>query len=1017
MTTVNYCTGNHILIGLGGTGGKILRAFKMRMFEEFPSQDERNKLPVSLLYVDSTDEMMPKEGRPNPAFRVMGQDASFTQNEFLNIKAVDINYILDHINNYPQLKGIVGNVAAVEEAIGNLGAAAGQKRRAGRILFAANGQSYVNALQNAYGRCTNVSGNETPANIYIFAGLCGGTGSGSIIDAIVQARKTYTDAAIYVYAMIPERNLPNPNIDQGRYYQNGYAAVSELNALQSGRWHPCDITGRNNTYWDKSSWGMTQGVANGITLYSNVNTNGIRIESFEQLPKIVGDFIFARIFYVNETDQKYEELLHAFRYENMNDFAFEYDETATPDASGKTPVARTKKINSFGIKRVMYPELRVLKHITYTVGEKVLLQFKYNNWKENRGFVDSERNMDYNKVVSDKVSNWMLDESHLFLEKKILESDPDYVTFKDYWHEKAVGYANEARQANDPLTELDNILKEFYANHFNEEGVEKFYNNKRKTWNEMAKEIRSTIEHDLFEQWKEGKFSIVELQKVSAKVLEKVDNIYNNELLEAETKARNNCDSRDQEREANVYDWTHVSLGGRLIGKRGDYFTNHQLILEDLYVNKTKCVAIEFARGLVGRLRLELTDMDSELSAFAKKISDAIEATEKLVAAHRKTNKGLEDMKEAVIEVSEDDLMKKFETQMSTGNESDMRSISIDIREKILEGKNFTTFGRMAALISTDEIKDAFDTILAGKVKQKHDETVAKESRILGLNVLTQLRQKLITDDDINAFAFKTVQQSGAFLKLDNNQMQLHVRNNEGELSPSNPASINKKSIFVIIPSPDKDDESMQRFINKLETAFMNSIPQGGGNTSIKIIKDSPKKDELLIIMFSYLYPMRSAEWLAEYKVRYENSLNPRNAILFHSEGDGKSLPSLFVVENAEEIAAQSLTKQDAPPPAQSAVFPALQPATMPSLTPQINLHIAVGGQVYGPFTYELCKQMVQTGQLTAQSMVWMQGMVAWTPASQVTELQDLFAPVLPSSGPTPMPPTPDPTPPPLTTL
>lgn len=58
--TKHFCTSNHILVGLGGTGGKILRAFKMRMFEEFPVQEERNELPVALLYVDSTNEMMPK---------------------------------------------------------------------------------------------------------------------------------------------------------------------------------------------------------------------------------------------------------------------------------------------------------------------------------------------------------------------------------------------------------------------------------------------------------------------------------------------------------------------------------------------------------------------------------------------------------------------------------------------------------------------------------------------------------------------------------------------------------------------------------------------------------------------------------------------------------------------------------------------------------------------------------------------------------------------------------------------
>lgn len=54
--TKNFCNSNHILVGLGGTGGKILRAFKMRMFEEFPTQEERGKLSVALLYVDSTDE-------------------------------------------------------------------------------------------------------------------------------------------------------------------------------------------------------------------------------------------------------------------------------------------------------------------------------------------------------------------------------------------------------------------------------------------------------------------------------------------------------------------------------------------------------------------------------------------------------------------------------------------------------------------------------------------------------------------------------------------------------------------------------------------------------------------------------------------------------------------------------------------------------------------------------------------------------------------------------------------------
>lgn len=406
MSNTITVTGNHILVGLGGTGGKILRAFKMRMFEEFPTSEERKKQPVSILYVDSTDEMMPKDGRARADFRVMGQDASFTNNEFLNIKAVDVEHILDHINNYPSVKGIVENVGAVKSAIGSLGQAAGQKRRAGRLLFAANAIGYVNSLKDAYYRAQEISGTADKTTIYIFAGLSGGTGSGSIVDALVQTRKAYPDAKILVFAMLPEMSLPKSDMDQGRYYQNGVAAMKELNALQAGRWNPQDVTGRGEIklYNDR-----VKGIADGLTVYSNVNENGLTINSLSELPKIVSDYIFARIFYVSDEDAVNMDIIRAQTFENMDDFALEFDEAANSGADGRVPVARTKKINSFGIKRVIYPELRVLKHITYTLGESILYQFKYNNWRENQGFVNEERNKDYRRDYLSKENQQGMD--------------------------------------------------------------------------------------------------------------------------------------------------------------------------------------------------------------------------------------------------------------------------------------------------------------------------------------------------------------------------------------------------------------------------------------------------------------------------------------------------------------------------------------------------------------------------------------------------------------------------------
>ena len=1008
-----FDNGNHILVGLGGTGGKILKAFKMRMFEEFPDAKERDKQPVALLYVDSTREMM---GIGRPDFRVMGLDASFEESEFLNIKDVDIEHILNHIDNYPAIKGIINNVGAVKTAIGSLGQAAGQKRRAGRILFAANAVAYVNALKNAYSKCINISQNASELNVHIFAGLCGGTGSGAIVDAIVQARKTFPEANIAVYAMIPEMNLPHANMDQGRYYQNGYAALNELNALQAGRFIPHDVTGAGREaklFNDK-----VKGVADGLTLYSNVNENGMTINSLTELPKIVSDYVYARVFLINAQDEVNHNIIRSYTFENMDDFALEYDETKNAGSNGQVPVARTKKVNSFGIKRVIYPELRVLKHITYTIGEKILFQFKYNNWNDNQGYVNEEANKDYRQEYFNdaNLGKWMLDEKHLTLESKILPSDRDYPTFYDYWHDKAIDYAGEAKMADNPLNELDNIMADFYAKQFRKKGVDDFFKDKEQAIPEMSKEIRRVIEHELYEKWKTGDISIVELIKVSSLLLERISNIRKDidaKIIQLQT----DLEGLSQERQANVNEWVSKGfLSKKVFGGDKDSFAGHQEILTDYYTCKTRLESFAFAKKLCAKLFIELGKLDADISLFGQKITDAIDETERLVAAQRKVNKGLEDMKGAVIEVSEEETMSEFEVELKV-DKVDMPNIARQIREAILPESEFVNFGLLADDITIEEITDAFDLKLAEVIKIKHDEKIEQNKKVLGLNILTQLKQKLTTDEEIQRFALDIVRQSGVYLKLNNDQMQLHVRNNEGNLSPTNPASINKKVIMVSIPSPD-ENEQLKHFADKLEKAFRNSFAQGNQQTTLVVNKKSLRKDELSITTVAYCFPIRAISWMEPYKERYESFLNTgnvntdaSNAILLHTEGDGKQLPSLFVVENAAAIAAEdSATPAPAPspaptpgpgmPPPPPTSGPGMPPPPPQPAVPQIQLMMFVGGQQYGPYDYATCKQFVQGGQLNQQTMVWMQGMPAWTPAGQVPELQSLFAPQMPPQMP-----------------
>lgn len=71
-------------------------------------------------------------------------------------------------------------------------------------------------------------------------------------------------------------------------------------------------------------------------------------------------------------------------------------------------------------------------------------------------------------------------------------------------------------------------------------------------------------------------------------------------------------------------------------------------------------------------------------------------------------------------------------------------------------------------------------------------------------------------------------------------------------------------------------------------------------------------------------------------------------------------------------------------------------PETVPPPIPTAMYHVAINGQASGPYDMTTLHQMVSTGQLTANSLVWKAGMAQWTTAGLIDELQDLFANTMP---------------------
>ena len=63
-----------------------------------------------------------------------------------------------------------------------------------------------------------------------------------------------------------------------------------------------------------------------------------------------------------------------------------------------------------------------------------------------------------------------------------------------------------------------------------------------------------------------------------------------------------------------------------------------------------------------------------------------------------------------------------------------------------------------------------------------------------------------------------------------------------------------------------------------------------------------------------------------------------------------------------------------------------------PPPVPVVAYHVAVNGQATGPFDMNALVQMKSSGQLTADSLVWKNGMTEWVKAGTANELKGLFA-------------------------
>lgn len=894
-------TNNFILVGLGGTGGKVLKAFKKRMFQEFPA-DIREKIPVGFVYVDTTDEMM----RPgDKTWYVLGEDAQFKNNEFVFIKGVDLDQIFGNPSGFPGLKGVIGDPEVMQKTIGNLGAAAGQKRRAGRILFGANVAKYRQAVNAQFDKCKKISGNDK-TTVLIFSGLAGGTGSGSIVDVVAQTRKIdqfmNDNTSIVVFPMIPEITPPS-GCDAGRYHANGYAALQELNALLVGSYKPFDLTGLSPT--GRVEFGGLKRIANGLMVYSDVNENGYTVDPHKELPQIVSDFAFARVFM--EANDNTEEYDRSFSFENIDDWRNEYWEKAK---GGEIIPYRTKAVGSFGIKRIVIPEEEIKEYFTYSLGRQSLLQLRYNNWNDDMGFRDAPANMDWGEYVKglDKkwgnpLEDWRFTDKHITLDLPILPSDEGkWGTVSAYWGKVIPKWLEDATGTPQPIAKLNELCSKGLNTGFRGAGVTEFYAGKKEVREKIADEICSRMEAGIFDKWASGTFSLFNLLELIDTIVSETQNRIK-QMEDRAVKLRQLVDKLDKERQDAAEEYNKAGLLVRQL-KGKSMLANYSEVMLKLCQRRTEVEGSVFAADMLKVLVSKENILRGRIEKFVSTISDAIEESDKQAGALCKDEANTGSLEGTVIRYYDQPKVKEF-TQMMIHSKKNQENISTAVREEILKliGSE-KTFSRANTAINQDALNDIFEKTVREKVISIHDNTLIETSeKLINRSILEQLAEQYNSADSLKLFAGKIMKESGVMVKFNQTELSLTVKNNSTTEVGKNVA---KKVILVSLPKVE-GNEKVQKFSSDLKNALVAAADAG-----VKILVDasSDRKNEITVMSLTYCLPLRTLDSLKFYKERYDYLVdNPNktasqireNKVILHSEGTGEQFPDLFLTPEKQK--------------------------------------------------------------------------------------------------------------------
>lgn len=860
-------TNNHLIIGLGGTGGKIIREFR-KLYEREGQINEDIK--YEFLYVDTNAEFM-QHG--DPSWKVLGKSVQLDQAQQLLIESANLGAVINNPSGYPQIEPWLQPVAPIKNLIDINTVAGGQRRKFGRFLFANRAREFMGKAND---RIKLLQANRGSAvKIHVLCGLAGGTGSGSVVDVVAQLRKQYPDAnevKIVVYAVLPEA-IPKANWDSGNYHANGYAALSELNALAVGKYLPIDLTGEGGRRVERASIFF-----NGCYVLTNENAGGYSVDTDKELPGIIAEYMFVKTQTTN-----WEALDKA---ENSENGTFD-DEPSVFDHNIKE---RSPRFLSFGIRRMVVPNEEIKEYLTYNFAQRAVYQSVFNNWVDGLGYSDEARPADYGAEVrkSDSLQKWLLTDDHLMLSIGVLPDDAANTRWKkigDFWAAVVAAQVNDIQNTKSDKTKWFSDLKVRCEKIFDEGyrglgGVKKFYEIKLKARGDMARCIRNAIELDLFSDWRTGQRSTAEIDRVLSALVSSLEERLSqlDNRTEFNSKASLSHLQKVGEVDKRIGD---IGIAGKLLGKLADFFNEGASHLQDALICRTNEEGLKFARKLLEETLQQVVDLKASVGQFQSRLLEAGKSFSDEVDARLKQEKV--DYKQKIFNA--DDVRGLNTTLLVAEDTQKEQALAVRVALIKQTGEQKQSFTAINDRLSLSDLKSVFESICSQEVARAHESVVVSQKRILNVNIVQKIREEYAANDEkLGQFIRDAVNKAGVFIKFNQTQIGLSGLG----IVPDRVGNV-VKTAGVFLPYCKEANEFREQLARQFE-ANKNAA-------AFAVLGDGARTNELTVLGISNLFTLRCIEPLAALKAKYESRKHASEEArsLMHSEGDGNQFPPLFI--------------------------------------------------------------------------------------------------------------------------